>query len=52
VRRGRGFGYLDEDGDAVEDAEVRARIGELAIPPAWTDVWICADPRGHIQATG
>ena len=52
MRRGRGFGYVDEDGDAVEDAEVRERIGELAIPPAWTDVWICADPRGHIQATG
>src|SRR3954454_2805145 len=52
VRRGRGFGYLDEYGDTVEDAEVRARIGELAIPPAWTDVWICAHPRGHIQATG
>src|SRR3954447_15715114 len=52
VRRGRGFGYLDEDGDTLEDAEVRARIGELAIPPAWRDVWICSDPRGHIQATG
>ncbi len=52
MRRGRGFSYLDEDGEAVEDAEVRARIGELAIPPAWTDVWICPDPRGHIQATG
>src|SRR3954464_12133419 len=52
VRRGRGFGYLDEYGDTVEDPEVRARIGELAIPPAWTDVWICAHPRGHIQATG
>jgi DNA topoisomerase-1 len=52
VRRGRGFSYLDENGDAVEDAEVRARIRGLAIPPAWTDVWICPDPRGHIQATG
>ncbi len=52
MRRGRGFSYLDEDGEAVEDAEVRARIGELAIPPAWTDVWICPDPRGDIQATG
>src|SRR3954470_1674039 len=52
VRRGRGFGYLDESGDSVEDTEVRERIGELAIPPAWTDGWICADPRGHIQATG
>jgi DNA topoisomerase-1 len=52
VRRGRGFSYTDENGDAVVDAEVRARIRELAIPPAWTDVWICPDPRGHIQATG
>jgi DNA topoisomerase-1 len=52
VRRGRGFSYTDENGDAVEDAEVRARIRELAIPPAWTGVWICPDPRGHIQATG
>jgi DNA topoisomerase-1 len=52
VRRGRAFSYTDENGDAVENAEVRARIRELAIPPAWTDVWICPDPRGHIQATG
>lgn len=52
VRRGRGFSYLDENGDPIEDAEARARIRELAIPPAWTDVWICSDPRGHIQATG
>jgi len=52
ARRGRGFSYLDEDGATIEDAEVRERIGGLAIPPAWTDVWICPDPRGHIQATG
>jgi len=52
ARRGRGFSYLDEDGTAIEDAEVRQRIRALAIPPAWTDVWICPDPRGHIQATG
>jgi DNA topoisomerase I len=52
ARRGRGFSYLDEDGTTIEDAEVRERIRELAIPPAWTDVWICSDPRGHIQATG
>jgi len=52
ARRGRGFSYLDEDETAIEDAEVRERIRELAIPPAWTDVWICPDPRGHIQATG
>jgi DNA topoisomerase I len=52
VRRGRGFSYVDEGGHVVEDAEVRARIRELGIPPAWTDVWICPDPRGHIQATG
>lgn len=52
VRRGRGFSYLDENGDPIDDAEARERIRDLAIPPAWKDVWICADPRGHIQATG
>jgi DNA topoisomerase I len=52
ARRGRGFSYLDEDGTTIEDPEARERIRELAIPPAWTDVWICPDPRGHIQATG
>jgi DNA topoisomerase-1 len=51
-RRGRGFEYLDENGGRVEDPEVLERIRALAIPPAWEDVWICADPLGHIQATG
>jgi DNA topoisomerase I len=51
-RRGRGFEYLDEDGERVEDPDVLDRIRALAIPPAWKDVWICADPLGHIQATG
>jgi DNA topoisomerase I len=52
VKRGRGFGYLDETGSRLTDEETLARVGELAIPPAWTDVWICADPLGHLQATG
>ena len=51
-RAGRGFTYLDENGDRVTDPETLARIEALVIPPAWTDVWICAHPRGHIQATG
>jgi DNA topoisomerase IB len=51
-RAGRGFTYLDEDGRRIADEEVRERIRALAIPPAWTDVWICSDPDGHIQATG
>jgi DNA topoisomerase IB len=51
VKRGRGFSYYD-DGRKVEDPEALARIRELAIPPAWRDVWICPDPRGHLQATG
>lgn len=51
-RRGKGFEYLDETGERIEDAEVLGRIRELAIPPGWEDVWICADPLGHIQATG
>ncbi len=52
VKRGRSFGYLDPDGRAIRDAETLARIKALAIPPAWTDVWICPRPDGHIQATG
>ncbi len=51
-RRGRGFEYLDELGGRVEDPEVLQRIRELVIPPAWSDVWICPYPTGHIQAIG
>ena len=47
-----GFAYNDEDGKAVRGAAALERIRKLAIPPAWTDVWICPDPDGHIQATG
>jgi DNA topoisomerase-1 len=49
---GRGFTYREEDGTRVDDPEVLERIRALAIPPAWTDVWVCSDPLGHIQATG
>ena len=52
VRAGRGFSYRTADGTAVADAELRARIEHLAIPPAWTDVWISPYENGHIQATG
>jgi DNA topoisomerase I len=51
-RRGRGWSYVDGEGVAVRDEEVLARIAELAIPPAWREVWICPYPGGHIQATG
>ena len=51
-RRGRGFGYLDVAGEPVRDQTRLRRIRSLAIPPAWTDVWICPDPVGHLQATG
>jgi DNA topoisomerase I len=51
-RHGRGFGYYDEDGAHIKAGPSRARIQGLVIPPAWTDVWICADARGHVQATG
>jgi DNA topoisomerase-1 len=50
-RRGRGFGYATSGGEPVS-LEARTRIAGLGIPPAWTDVWICADPAGHLQATG
>ena len=49
---GRGFAYYDPAGRVLRDRELRRRIEALAIPPAWTDVWICPDPRGHICATG
>lgn len=54
VRRrcGRGFTYVGPEGGTVTDRSLRDRIDGLVIPPAWTDVWICSDPRGHIQATG
>ena len=51
-REASGFEYLDADGDRVDDPEDVARIRELGIPPAWKDVWICADANGHLQATG
>jgi DNA topoisomerase-1 len=51
VKRGRTFRYLDVRGKPVRAADA-ARIRSLVIPPAWTDVWICPDPRGHLQATG
>jgi DNA topoisomerase IB len=51
-KAGKGFSYLDAAGKRVTDAATLERIRKLAIPPAYTDVWICADPRGHIQATG
>jgi DNA topoisomerase I len=50
--RGRGFEYVDAAGRRVDDLESLDRIRALAIPPAWTDVWICADPTGHLQAVG
>ena len=52
VQRGRGFSYLDEEGDPIDEPEVVERIRELGIPPAWKDVWICPWVNGHIQATG
>src|SRR5882757_11064407 len=48
---GRGFRYLDADGRPLPPGQV-ARIKALVIPPAWTEVWICPDPAGHIQAVG
>ncbi|MEE6262382.1 DNA topoisomerase IB [Plantactinospora sonchi] len=49
---GRGFTFLDRHGRRIADPAELSRLRELAIPPAWRDVWICPDPRGHIQATG
>src|SRR5438067_12122863 len=51
-RRGAHFEYLDAEGREIEAETTLERIRRLAIPPAWTDVWICPSPSGHIQATG
>ena len=51
-KRGKGFRYLLADGKALTDAKTLERIRSLAIPPAWTDVWISKSANGHIQATG
>jgi len=51
-RSGTGFSYRDADGRTIRDREVIGRIRALAIPPAWTDVWICPWPNGHLQASG
>lgn len=51
-KQGRGFSYFDIQGRRIKPGPLRDRIEALAIPPAWTDVWICPHPGGHIQATG
>src|SRR5512134_320470 len=50
-RVGKGWAYYAPDGARIADRATRKRLDRLAIPPAWTDVWICPDPSGHIQAT-
>lgn len=52
VRCGKSFCYKDAKGKTISDEKTKARIKSLVIPPAWTQVWICANTRGHIQATG
>jgi DNA topoisomerase-1 len=51
-RHGRGFTYRHMDGSTIRDRTIRRRIAALAIPPAWTGVWICPWPNGHLQASG
>ncbi len=51
-RAGKGFSYVDVDGTVIRDKAALDRIRKLAIPPAYSDVWISPDPLGHIQATG
>jgi DNA topoisomerase-1 len=51
-RAGKSFNFIGTDGRSIKDPAVIARIRKLAIPPAYTDVWVCTNERGHIQATG
>ncbi len=52
VKTEQGFDYFDSDGSKITDEAEIQRLRKLAIPPAYTDVWICRDPRGHLQAVG
>ncbi|MEH6691971.1 MAG: DNA topoisomerase IB [Pseudorhizobium pelagicum] len=52
LRAGRGFCYRLPNGELLTDPEQKRRIAALGLPPAYRDVWICIDPRGHLQATG
>lgn len=52
MKDGKRFTYKDSSGKIMTDAATLERINALVIPPAWTDVWICTHPKGHIQATG
>lgn len=51
-RCGKGFRYIDPEGATIKDPAILTRIKSLAIPPAWKQVWICPNPRGHLQAVG
>ncbi|PSN17041.1 DNA topoisomerase I [filamentous cyanobacterium CCP5] len=51
-RWGRGFSYFTPTGDRIQDADLLNRLKAINIPPSWQQVWICADPNGHLQATG
>ncbi len=50
-RSGKGWSFYEPDGSLISDRTTRKRLLSLAVPPAWTDVWICPDPNGHIQVT-
>ena len=52
VRERNGKGFVYRAGAIIADPDELARINAIAVPPAWTEVWICPDPNGHIQATG
>ena len=51
-RRGRGWSYIAPDGTTIDDPAERKRLNAMAVPPAYTDVWMCPVPLGHLQATG
>lgn len=51
-RAGKGFIYVNSNGGIIRQPSLLARIRTLRIPPAWTNVWICSDARGHLQAVG
>ncbi len=51
-RKGRYWAYFNADGKRISDREEIDRLNSIALPPAYEDAWFCADPNGHLQATG
>lgn len=51
-KAGKGFYFIDDKGESITDKDIILRLKKMVLPPAWTNIWICPNPLGHLQATG